>query len=431
MATSFVLKGDICHSRDISSLETVENGYLVCENGVCGGIFPVLPEIYANLPLTDHSGMLIIPGLTDLHTHAPQHPFRGLGMDLELLDWLNTHTFPEEARFASLDYARGAYSAFVDEIRRGPNTRAAVFATVHTPATELLMELLEASGLVAAVGRVNMDRNCPDDLREPNADTAGTESACAATRAWLDGCLGKFSNVTPIITPRFIPVCSDELMRGLSDIRCEYKLPVQSHLSESPGEVDWVKELCPDSAFYGAAYDRFGLFGGGDSPAIMAHCVWSGEEEIALMRKNGVFVAHCPQSNTNLSSGIAPVRRFINSGLRVGLGSDMAGGCHSSILRAMSDAIQVSKLRWRLCDNNDAPLTVPEAFYLGTAGGGSFFGNTCNFRDGCEFDALVIDDAGLRAGRPLSIEDRLARTIYLSGDITIVEKYVRGINIFL
>lgn len=423
MRAGFVLKGDICHSKDISTLETAENGYLVCENGICKGIYHRLPDKYANLPLTDHSGKLIIPGLTDLHTHAPQHSFRGLGMDLELLDWLNAHTFPEEAKFSDLDYARKVYAAFVDEIKHGPNTRLVVFATIHTPATMLLMELLEASGLVAAVGRVNMDRNCPDNLRE-----SGPEAACADTRAWLDGCMGKFRNVTPIITPRFIPACTDRLMRGLGEIRREYGLPVQSHLSENPDEIALVKELCPDSAFYGDAYDRFGIFGG-DAPAIMAHCVWSGEAEIELIRKNGVFVAHCPQSNANLSSGIAPVRQFIKIGVRVGLGSDMAGGCKSSILRAISDAVQASKLRWRLCGQNDEPLTVPEAFWLGTAGGGDFFGKAGRFLDGYEFDALVIDDANLSVPEQLSIENRLARVIYLSGDCGILEKYVRGVKI--
>ena len=137
---------------------------------------------------------------------------------------------------------------------------------------------------------------------------------------------------------------------------------MQSHLSENFGEIAWVKELCPNTHFYGEAYSQFDLFGG-DCPTIMAHCVHSSDEEIALMKKQGVYIAHCPQSNTNLSSGISPARRYLDKGLHIGLGSDIAGGTSVSILRAMADAIQVSKLYWRLVDSSMKPLTVEEAFY--------------------------------------------------------------------
>lgn len=420
MSESFVLKGNICYSRDEKNLNTIENGYLVCENGVSAGAFPVLPEKYEGMPLTDYNDAVIIPGLTDLHIHAPQYSFRGLGMDLELLDWLNTYAFPEESKYKDLDYADRAYSLFANGLKRVATTRACVFATVHPEATTRLMQRLEDAGLVTMVGKVNMDRNCPDSLRETDA-AASIES----TRSWLRACKG-FKNTTPILTPRFIPSCTDGLMRKLKEIQAEYKLPVQSHLSENKGEIAWVKELCPDAKSYGDAYDRFGFFGGKDTPTIMAHCVWSDDDEAELMRKNGVFVAHSPQSNTNLSSGIAPIRKFMKNGLNVGLASDVAGGCHTSIFRAMSDAIQVSKLRWRLVDQNDAALTVPEAFYLGSVGGGKFFGKAGGFDAGFDFDAVVIDDANIAAPDRLSIEDRLARIIYLSGDGNIKAKYVRG-----
>ncbi len=368
----------------------------------------------------DRRGRLIVPGLCDLHMHAPQYAFRALGMDLELLDWLNTRTFPEEAKYADAAYARAAYDMFVRDLQRGPNTRACLFATIHTRATVMLMEMLERSGLVTLVGRVNMDRNGGENLCE-----AGARESAADTRLWLAEIAGRFKNTGPILTPRFIPSCSDELMRELAVIQRETGLPVQSHLSENPGEVAWVAELCPDSAGYADAYLRRGLFGG-DAPTVMAHCVWSDDAEIELLRSRGVFVAHCPQSNTNLSSGIAPARRFLSRGLRVGLGSDMAGGCRASIFRAMSDAIQASKLRWRLCDRGDAPLTLEEAFWLGTAGGGAFFGKVGLFDDGYEFDALVLDDSSLAAPFEMTVPERLARVVYLSDDRHIVEKYVRG-----
>ena len=420
----FILKGNICYSKSLQELEITESGYLVCVDDTVIGVFEQIPGQYSRLHVTDYKDNIIIPGLCDLHIHAPQYAYRGLGMDMELLEWLNTYTFPEESKYVLVDYANKAYNYFTDDLLRGATTRACIFATLHSPATELLMDKLEKTGLVTYTGKVNMDRNCPEYVRSKDA-----EAAYISTKAWIEKTKNKkYANTYPILTPRFIPTCSDELMRRLKELQTEYGLPVQSHLSESKGEIAWVRELCPEADSYGDAYARFGLFGGEGLPAIMAHCVWSEGAEEDLLKQNGVYVAHCPQSNMNLSSGIAPIRRFLNRGIHVGLGSDVAGGCHTSIFRAMSDAIQVSKLYWRLVNQNDAPLTVDEAFYLGTAGGGSFFGKTGSFLEGYEFDAVVIDDSGITSSNPLSVEERLARIIYLSDDkrTQIRAKYVRG-----
>jgi len=419
---NFILKGNICYSKTSQKLETCENAYLICHNGVSKGVFSTVPDAYSDFPVTDYGDNIIIPGLCDLHVHAPQYTFRGLGMHLELLDWLNTYTFPEESRYADLGYADAAYSAFVEDLKKGATTRASIFATLHTPATVRLMEMLEHSGLATFVGKVSMDRNSPPILCEENA-----QKAYEATKAWIEQTKGRFKNTMPIITPRFVPSCTSELMCKLKELQKEHRLPVQSHLSENQKEIEWVvKELYPDAESYGDVYKRFGLFGGEGTPTVMAHCVWSKGTEEELIKTQNVYVAHCPQSNINLSSGIAPIRRFLNKGIRIGLGSDVAGGCHTSIFRAMSDAIQVSKLYWRLIDQSDAPLTEKEAFYLGTLGGGSFFGKVGSFDEGYEFDAVAIDDSSLMAHNKLSLEDRLARIIYFFNNSFIRGKYVRG-----
>lgn len=419
-----VLKGNICYCEESGDLKTAENGWLVCLEGRCGGVFEELPKEYQGFPLMDCGNMLITPGLVDLHIHAPQYAFRGLGMDLELLDWLNTNTFPEEARYQDLEYAGRAYTIFAEAMKRSATTRACIFGTVHNPATELLMDLMEETGLKAMVGKVNMDRNSPDYLCEESAGRSADD-----TVAWLEKTLGRYENVRPVLTPRFIPSCTDELMKRLKAIQSEFNLPVQSHLSENKGEIAWVQELCPESEFYGDAYDRFGLFGG-DVPTIMAHCVFSSDREIGLMKRRGVYVAHCPESNTNLASGIAPVRTYLDRGLHVGLGSDVAGGTGESIFRAMTHAIQVSKLRWRLVDQEVKPLTAAEAFYLGTLGGGSFFGRVGSFLKGYEFDALILDDAAIPHPQELTIRERLERFLYLSDDKRIKAKFVAGRRIF-
>lgn len=426
MSDSFVIRADICYSTGPNALKTVHDGCLVCEDGLSAGVFETLPPQYASLPLKDFSGKLVTPGLVDLHVHAPQYTFRGFGMDLELLDWLNTYTFPEESRYQDPAYADAAYRRFVSDVARGPNTRACIFATLHTDATLRLMDLLEESGLSTMVGKVNMDRNSPDTLCEKSAD-----ASAQATLDWLQEVSDrKYSRTRPIITPRFIPSCTDELMEKLHKIQAEHSLPVQSHLSENFGEISWVQELCPWSKFYGDAYDRFGLFGGEGCPTIMAHCVHSGEAETALMKKNGVFVAHCPASNANLSSGIAPVRRYLDMGIDVGLGSDVAAGTHTSIFRAMADAIQMSKLRWRLLDDSLAPLTAAEAFYLGTMGGGRYFGRVGSFLPGYAFDAIVLDNSRYSFDPALDLSARLERTIYLSEDRDILHKFVDGRQLF-
>ena len=287
------------------------------------------------------------------------------------------------------------------------------------------MDLMEKTGLRTFIGKVNMDRNGSATLQEKSAVVSVRD-----TVRWLTDTAGKYENVKPILTPRFTPSCTDELMTGLAEIQRTYCLPVQSHLSENQSEIAWVKELCPSTSFYGEAYDQFGLFGGENCPTIMAHCVYSSDAEISLMKKRGIFIAHCPQSNTNLSSGIAPARRYLDEGLHIGLGTDIAGGHSLSMLRAVADAIQVSKLRWRLVDDTLKPLSLEEAFYMATMGGGAFFGKVGSFLEGYEFDALILDDSSLRHPQQLSARERLERLIYLSDDHCITGKYVSGNKIF-
>lgn len=418
---SFVLKGNICYAKTKDQLSVTDQGYLVCCQGLSKGVYPVLPKEYRNLPVTDYQDMLIVPGMTDLHIHAPQYPFRGLGMDLELLEWLDTHTFPEESRYKDLDYAEKAYGIFAEDLKQSATTRAVVFGTVHVPATDLLMEKLEDTGLVTYVGKVNMDQNSTDDLRETDAVTA-----LDATAAWIEETKGKYQNTRPILTPRFAPTCSGPLMEGLGKLQREYGLPVQSHLSENLSEIEWVKELFPWSSCYGDVYEHYGLFGG-QAKTVMAHCVHSSDTEVELMKKKGVYVAHCPQSNINLSSGIVPIRRYLEEGIPVGLGTDMAGGANISMFRCMADAVGVSKLYWRLADQGKRPLAMEEVFYLATKGGGSFFGKAGSFEEGYELDALVLDDKGIRSTRTLGTKERLERCIYLAEEgKRLAGKYAAG-----
>ena len=431
MDKNFVLKGHICYSQDKSTLKVFGNSFLVCVEGKSKGVFKTLPEEYKNLPLKDYGDKLIIPGMVDLHIHAPQYAFRGMCMDLELMDWLNQYTFPEEEKYTNLDYAQKAYSIFTKALKKSATTRACIFATRHREATVLLMELMEKTGLVSYVGKVNMDREASQALVEESV-----ESSAYQTFGWINSVHNKFQNTKPILTPRFIPCCTDELMEELKQIQMTYGIPVQSHLSESPGEIEFVKFLRPNNEFYGDAYNDYDLFGKNDDintdvKTVMAHCVWSTEKEVDLMKKNGVFVAHCPSSNMNLSSGIAPIRKYLDLDLKIGLGSDVAGGQSESIFRAITDSIQVSKMYWRHVNQDCKPIVFSEAFFLATKGGGEFFGKVGSFESDYEFDAIVLDDSCLEHPQQLNVLQRLERAVYLSLDVQgICAKYVNGNQIF-
>ncbi|MBS7008535.1 amidohydrolase family protein [Anaerostipes sp.] len=420
---NFALKGDIIFTPSPEKFETYRDSYLVCEDGRVSGIWKELPEKFSGIRVEDYSGKLIFPGLCDLHIHAPQYSFRGMGMDMELLSWLETYTFPEESKYKDIEYAKKAYEIFTEDLRQSATARVNVFGTIHRDATVLLMDMLEEAGIRGFAGKVNMDRNCPDFYREKDAQTSVKD-----TREWYESVKGR-TGIRPILTPRFLPACSDSLMEQLKDFQKETGIYLQSHLSENPGEVEWVKDLAPTSEFYGDAYDRFELFGN-HGKTVMAHCVYSGAEERALMKKRGVYAAHCPQSNLNLSSGIAPVRVMMEEGLHVGLGTDIAGGASLSILRAMTDAVQVSKMYWRYLDQDKKPLSASEAFYLGTKGGGSFFGKAGSFEPDCEFDAVILDDVTIRTALDPDIEQRMERAMYLSQNEHIMAKYIGGQKVF-
>jgi len=420
LGENMIVKGNLVDCTEKGTIRIRGKNCIVIEEGIISKIYSEneLPDSLKNEEIKDYGDFLIIPGLIDMHLHAPQFAFRGLGMDMELLDWLNTYTFPEEAKYKDIEYAKKAYKKFVDALTKSYSTRAIVFATLHTQATILLMDMLEESGLKCFVGKVNMDRNSTDELIET------TESSIDSTNKWLEVCESRYQNTKPVITPRFIPSCSDKLMKELGKIRGE-NYGLQSHLSENPKEIEWVKELCPDATGYLDAYDKRGSLNKSKVPTVMAHCVYSDEKEMELLKERDVYVAHCPQSNICLSSGIAPIRKFLNSGIKVGLGSDIAAGYSLNILNQAVEAIGLSKLYWRYIDKNSKPLELAEAFSMATRIPGSYFGKVGAFEEGFEADMLIIDDGVLNKDID-DLRKRFERFLYLSDECSMKAKYVSG-----
>ena len=419
-----IYKAHILYTKEQSRFELQENGYVaVNADGLVTGVAADLASLDCqDAEVTDFGDCLLIPAMNDLHVHAPQYRNQGIAMDLELLPWLQNYTFPEEMKYASLDYAGRMYRRFVRDLWRFGTMRACVFATIHTESTRLLMQLFHEAGMGALVGKVAMNRNCPEGLSESVEDMVQGFESLISWQCDLTPHVTLPPLVRPIVTPRFIPSCTPEMLRACGRLAAKYLLPVQSHLSENKDEIAWVKTLEPDSTCYGDAYDRYGLFG--QTPTVMAHCVWTDGEELELMKRRGVMVAHCPTSNFNVASGMAPVRRFLNEGLPVGLGSDISGGHDLNIFRMIVYAIQVSKIHYQ--QNHDWPfLTLSEAFWMATKSAGRFFGRVGSFEPGYEFDALVIDDRDLNHDNYTLLE-RLERYIYLGDDRQIMHRFCRG-----
>lgn len=409
------VKGNVMFSASPEEILTFASSHIIYKNGIIEGIFQELPERYQGIEVLDYGDKIIIPGFVDLHVHAPQFYQRGMGMDMELIEWLEKYTFHQEKRFSDLSHARKAYAHFTDELVKRGTLCACIFATVHKPATELLFSMLSAAGIYAFVGKVEMDRNCPDALK-------GAPDICLKETEELILKYGKDDRVKPILTPRFVPTCSEELMKGLGRLASKYGVPVQSHLSENKDEVKYVRKLHQNSPGYAHVYNEAGLFG--QTPTLMAHCVYLTEQELELLVQNGVVAVHCPDSNLNLASGIMPVRKMIKKGIRVGLGSDVGGGHNLSMNGAIVSAIQMSKVM-KVLDPENEPLTLEECFYMATKGGGSFFGKTGSFQAGFRFDAIIVDDASLgEEGLPL--KDRLQRFIYIGDDRNITARFVNG-----
>ena len=411
-------KGDIIFAPTPDRFQTFEDGYVIVEDGRVRRVCSSLPSDSGDITVIDRSGRLIIPGFNDLHIHAPQYPLAGLGFDYELLPWLEKYTFKAESKYSDIDVADHWYRQFITKLWENGTLRFSAFATLHNEATLRLMELCQESGLRPVIGKVNMDRNSPDYLVEDtDVSLAGTEELIAKSR-----------KLTPdigfIITPRFVPSTTPELMAGLGEIARRYHLPLQSHLDENRNEIQWVHDLHPDIPTYTEVYEQYGLMP--DGRTIMAHCIWLTDRERKILKEHGVWLTHCAESNLDLASGIMPVRRNLDYGLKISIASDVAGGHEPAMNRHIVMTIEASKAKtFEDGHAEDRPLCLSEAFHMATKAGGAFFGKVGSFEPGYEFDALIIreDESPLE----LSVEERLERFIYTGDDRDIEERYVGGV----
>ncbi|MET3793665.1 guanine deaminase [Aquamicrobium terrae] len=343
------------------------------------------------------AGQFLLPGLIDLHIHAPQWPQMGKALDVPLEVWLQKYTFPLEAKYADLDFARTVYADLVDGLIANGTTTALYFATIHGPASLALAEICLAKGQRALIGKVVMDDpvQCPDFYRDADATTAikETEQFIEAVRALAPG---KRPLVQPVITPRFIPSCTDEALKGLSHLAARYDCHVQTHCSES----DWAKTFVEDrfGQSDAASLDGFGLL---TRRTILAHSNFIDEEDMNLIAARGAGIAHCPLSNAYFANAAFPLRAALDRHMHVGLGTDISGGYSPSLFDGCRHALSTSRMLQSGVHAHlppqerglpGAPINHCEAFWLATAGGAQALDlPTGSFRRGLEFDALLLD----------------------------------------
>lgn len=353
-----------------------------------------------------------------------------------MLDWLNTYTFPLESSFSDLEKAARVYNRVVARKLSHGTTTACYYATVHVEATNLLADICQSRGQRAFVGRVCMDRLSPDYYQDESA-----QAAIEATQQCIDHIQKidpTYELVTPIITPRFAPSCTEDVLRELGKIHQLTGLPCQTHISENKAEIQLVKEMFPNSRSYAHVYEDTGLL---TSKTILAHAIHLTTEERALIKSREAKVSHCPASNTALTSGTAKIRQMLDEGLTIGLGTDVSGGYTASMLAQAKEAIFVSR-HVAMTEGDAAKLSVEEALYLATRGGAEVVGladRIGGFEVGKDWDAQMVsltavgDTIGLDQEAGLvelfgdeGWDEKIAKWVYTGDDRNTLAVWVKG-----
>jgi len=406
-----------------SAYEYFADGLLVVDEGHivdAGDATQLLSELPSDTAVIDYAGKLIVPGFIDCHVHFPQLDIIG-SYGARLLDWLNRYAFPAEEKFADPDYAHEVAGVFIDELLTNGTTTALVFGTVHPHSADAVFEAADAKGMRLIAGKVLMDSNCPEALRD-DAETGYADSKALIERWHGKGRLGY------AITPRFALTSSPEQLAAAGRLASEYPdVWIHTHLAENMEEVDEIARLFPDSRSYLDVYEQHGLL---RTRAVFAHCLHMDDDDRASMSVHGGAAAFCPTSNLFLGSGLFDLPAFRDAGIRCGLGTDVGGGTSLSLLKTASEAYKVLHLQ-------EHALPATRALYLATLGAAEALyleDKIGNFASGKEADFVVLDFEGSsltarRTAAAETIEEKLFALITLADDRNIAATYVNGVNV--
>ncbi|WP_057763468.1 guanine deaminase [Cytobacillus praedii] len=382
-------------------------------------------------------GQYLLPGFIDLHVHAPQWAQSGTALDLPLYDWLNTYTFPLESKFSDIQFAKDIYEGVVTTLLANGTTTALYFATIHKEASLLLAKICAEKGQRGLVGKVVMDdpEQTPENYRDADTQTAlaDTEEFILAVKELAKSVK---QGVYPVITPRFIPSCTDEALKGLGELAAKYDTHIQSHCSES----DWAHTYVQDRFNKNDAFalHDFGLLG---DKSVMAHCNFLNDDDAELFANTGTAVSHCPISNAYFANSVIPIAHLHAKGVEIGLGSDISGGFSPSLFDNTRQAVISS----RMLDDGVNPslpaekrgvpnsrITINEAFYFATAGGGESLSLPIGrLAENYAWDVQIIDTTIASAKLPIystneDLFDVFQKIMYLARPENIREVWVQG-----
>lgn len=382
-------------------------------------------------------GQYILPGFVDLHVHAPQWAQSGTALDIPLYDWLNTYTFPIESKFSDLEFAKTVYEEVVNTLLANGTTTALYFATVHKEASFMLAEICANKGQRGLVGKVVMDNpdQNPDFYRDASTETAleDTEAFILAVKE-----LAKTTKqgVYPVVTPRFIPSCTDDALKGLGELAAKHDTHIQSHCSESDWEHGYVQDRFQKNDAF--ALNDFGLLG---EKSVMAHCNFLDDDDAHLFAETGTAVCHCPISNAYFANSVIPIAHLHAKGVEIGLGSDISGGFSPSLFDNARQAVISSRMLEDGVDTKlpasergvpNSRITINEAFYLATAGGGEGLSLPIGrLAENYAWDAQIIDTKLATAKLSIfndeeDLHDVFQKIMYLVRPENIREVWVQG-----
>ena len=403
-----------------TACEQFDDGLLIVEDGVVvevGAAAALMPQLGESADLHDFPDKLIVPGFIDCHVHFPQLDIIA-SYGEQLLDWLNRYAYPAEAHFVDEDYAREVADVFLDELLRNGTTTALVFGTVHAHSADAIFEAAEKRNMRLIAGKVLMDRNCPEELRD-DPDSAYSDSKILIERWHGKGRLGY------AITPRFALTSSDAQLEAAGRLAEEYPdVWIHTHLAEHTDEVEEVAQLFPDSKSYLDVYDRYGLL---RERSVFAHCLHMSGDDRRCMAEKGGAAAFCPTSNLFLGSGLFDLQSMRDAQVRCGLGTDIGGGTSLSLLRTAGEAYKVLHLQ-------DQALPATRALYLATLGAAEALyldDKIGNFEAGKEADFVVLDPTASvltarRSNAASTIEEILFALMMLADDRNVAATFING-----
>ena len=401
------------------SYEYFEDGLLVIDNGQVakiGHAADLLPTL-KGVEVTEYRDALITPGFIDTHIHYPQTGMIA-SYGEQLLDWLNTYTFPTEQQFADKAHAADVAGIFLKELLRNGTTTALVFGSVHKQSVDAFFEAAEALNLRMIAGKVLMDRNAPDYL------TDTPETGYADSKELIERWHGK-GRLHYAVTPRFAPTSTPEQLTLAGKLLGEYPdLYMHTHLSENRKEIEWVKALFPERKGYLDVYDHYKLIG---ARSVFAHGVHLCDDECKRLAETGSAVAFCPTSNLFLGSGLFDLNKLEAHGVRVGLGTDVGAGTSFSQLQSLNEAYKVMQLQGKKLD----PF---KSLYLATLGGANALyldDKIGNFESGKDADFVVLDynatpRINYRMQQAKTLDEKLFALTMLGDDRAVKETFAAG-----